>query len=196
MAAVNLKDLLEAFDFVGSAPPTEHQAYISLDTGEILWVSEFVEDEDVPDDVETSDRYIEVPHKNDLDLGRHLALRFAERALPDQYATVERIFQRRGTSSRGEASSVRGEWQFLPISTWASIAVTARFDDRRTLKSQQTGEHGYEGSPLEAIAFELQARFEFGTCGLSIAEHVTRHALQARDAAALVFRANGLEMGV
>lgn len=54
--------------------------------------------------------------------------------------------------------------------------------------------HKAERSPLEAIAFELQAQFEFGTSGLST-EHVTRHALQARDAAALVFRANGLEMG-
>jgi hypothetical protein len=53
---------------------------------------------------------------------------------------------------------------------------------------------GYERSPLEAIAFELQADFEQGTGGLSITEHVTRHALQTRDAAARVFRANGLGM--
>jgi hypothetical protein len=55
---------------------------------------------------------------------------------------------------------------------------------------------GYERSPLEAIAFEFQAQFEQGTRGLSIAEYVTRDALQARDAAALVFRTHGLEMGL
>lgn len=57
-------------------------------------------------------------------------------------------------------------------------------------------QYGYERSPLEAVAFELQAQFEQETSGLSITEHVTRHALQARDAAALLFRANGFEIGV
>ena len=55
----------------------EHQAYISLDTGAIYWVSEsnpMEAEADVPDDLETSDRYIAVPHKNDLDLGTQLAL--------------------------------------------------------------------------------------------------------------------------
>ena len=55
---------------------------------------------------------------------------------------------------------------------------------------------GYERSPLEAIAFNLQAQFEEGTPARSIADYVTRHALQTRDAAALLFRANGIEMGV
>ncbi len=55
---------------------------------------------------------------------------------------------------------------------------------------------GYERSPLEAIAFELQAQFERATTGGSITEHVTRQALQARDAAALVFQANGLDMHI
>jgi hypothetical protein len=35
-------------------------------------------EEDLPDDLETSDRYLAIPHKNDLDLGNNLALRFVE----------------------------------------------------------------------------------------------------------------------
>jgi hypothetical protein len=53
---------------------------------------------------------------------------------------------------------------------------------------------GYERSPLEAMAFELQAQFELGTSGRSITEDVTQQALQARDRAALVYRANGLDV--
>jgi hypothetical protein len=48
------------------------------------------------EDLETSDRYLEIPHKNDLDLGRQLALRFTEERLADQYNRVTEIFHRRG----------------------------------------------------------------------------------------------------
>ena len=79
MAAVKYEDLSAAFDFVSFAAPMEHHAYLSLDTGTIYWISELNPlDEEVPEDVETSDRYIPIPHKNDLDLGIDLALRFKE----------------------------------------------------------------------------------------------------------------------
>lgn len=55
-------------------------------------------------------------------------------------------------------------------------------------------QNGYERSPLEAIAFELQEQFELGAGGRLLTEDVARHALQARDAAALVFRAGGLDI--
>jgi hypothetical protein len=70
MVAVKYEDLREAFDFVGSGAPMEHSAFISLETAAIYWISEMNPlDEEVPDDLETSNRYITVPHKNDLDLG-------------------------------------------------------------------------------------------------------------------------------
>jgi hypothetical protein len=83
MVTVKYDHLWLAFDFVSSGAPTEHCAYVSLDTGRIYWMSELnpIEDEDIPDDLETSDRYLEIPHKNDLDLGKRLALRFAEEQL-------------------------------------------------------------------------------------------------------------------
>lgn len=56
-------------------------------------------------------------------------------------------------------------------------------------------QHGYADSPLEAIAFDLQARFEQGTAMRSVAEDVARHAVEARDAASTVFRGHGLELG-
>ena len=101
MIAVKYDDLSLAFDFVSSAPPMENNAYIAVDTGEIYWRSEInpVED-DVPDDLETSDRYIAIPHKNDLDLGRSLALRFAAEELPDRYEQAKEFFRRKGAYAR------------------------------------------------------------------------------------------------
>lgn len=57
-------------------------------------------DEEVPDDLDTSDRYIAVPHKNELDLGKNLALRFAAQELSESYEEVESIFQRKGAYGR------------------------------------------------------------------------------------------------
>ena len=102
MVTINYDDLLLAFDFVSSGAPMEHRAYVSLDTGKVYWISELnpVEEETIPDDLETSDRYVEIPHKNDLDLGQQLALRFAEERLADQYNRVAEIFHRRGAYRR------------------------------------------------------------------------------------------------
>jgi len=102
MAAIKYEDLSAAFDFVSFAAPMEHHAYVSLDTGAIYWISETspLEEEDVPADLETSDRYVEIPHKNDLDLGSHLALRFAEDELPHRCGNVAEFFRHRGAYAR------------------------------------------------------------------------------------------------
>ena len=101
MVTVKYDDLAAAFDFVSFAAPMEHHAYISLDTGVIYWISELNPlEEEVPDDLETSDRYLAVPHKNDLELGSSLALDFAAAELFDQYARVEGFFQHRGAYAR------------------------------------------------------------------------------------------------
>jgi hypothetical protein len=104
LVTVNRDDIELAFSFVNAGAPMEHSAYVSLDTGHIYWVSVFNSiDEEVPDDLETSDRYLALPHKNELGLGRTLALDFAEGALPDRYQDVEAIFRRKGAYRRFKA---------------------------------------------------------------------------------------------
>jgi hypothetical protein len=102
MVTVKYHDLSMAFAFVSSAAPMENHAYVSLDTGAIYWVSERdpIEEEELPDDLEESDLYIEIPHKNDLDLGNDLALRFVRERLPDQFAEVRNVFRHRGAYAR------------------------------------------------------------------------------------------------
>src|SRR5512134_2398063 len=105
MVTVKYDDLSMAFEFVSFAAPTEHQAYVSLDTGAIFWISEThpIEEDELPDDLESSDRYIAIPHKNELDLGNDLALRFVEERLPDRYVDVEAFFRSRGAYARFKA---------------------------------------------------------------------------------------------
>jgi hypothetical protein len=98
MVRVKHDELTMAFDYVSSAAPIENSAYVSLETGKIVWIGDSVDAfaEDIPDDIETSDRYVAVPHKNDLDLGKALALRFVQQELPAHYERVDGFFHRRG----------------------------------------------------------------------------------------------------
>ena len=75
-ATVDAEELRNAFEFVSSGAPLENSAYICLDTGKIYWQSRVMDldDEELPEDFDTSDRYIAIPHKTTLDLGRRLVL--------------------------------------------------------------------------------------------------------------------------
>lgn len=100
-AIVKFSELVDAFHFVSGGPEYENEAFIDPTTGTVFWVSELIDEEDeVPDDLETSDRYIRVPHKNDLDLGRDLVFSFVEEELPDEYETVRGFFRRKGAYGR------------------------------------------------------------------------------------------------
>jgi hypothetical protein len=100
VVAVAYDEIESAFQFVSAAAPMENSAYISLDTGQIHWISELASvDEEIPDDLEISDRYAAVPHKYDLGLGKSLALDFTAEKMPDFYGPVAAIFRRRGAYS-------------------------------------------------------------------------------------------------
>lgn len=99
--AVKLDHLLDAFEFVSAGQPMEHEAYLCVETGVIHYHSELGDDEEpLPDDIEDSEKYIEIPHKNDLDLGKRLALRFGDEFLSDALDDVYDIFRHRGAYGR------------------------------------------------------------------------------------------------
>lgn len=102
MTTINFSDLEMAFLFVCAGPPQENNAYIDSESGKIFCVSELSEwdEEDVPADVSTSDRYIALPHKYDLDLGQALVMSFVNERFPDDAATVARFFRSRGAYRR------------------------------------------------------------------------------------------------
>jgi hypothetical protein len=98
---VKLDDLLIAFEWVIFSGSLESSAYISKETGSIYLRSDDYELEDeLPEYIDDPSRYISVPHKNDLDLGKWLAIRYVDEALPDYASTVREIFRKKGAYAR------------------------------------------------------------------------------------------------
>ncbi len=113
--SVSFDDLQSAFDWVSSAGRFEDSALISRETGQVFFSSMMNDtEEDLPEDIEDDSLYLSVPHKNELDLGKSLVLRFVERSIPDDLAVVEGYFRRRGAYGRFkdllERRSVLEDW--------------------------------------------------------------------------------------
>ena len=101
VAAVSLRDLVDAVDFVSASESGEFCAYICTTTGTIYYISDDPKlNEDNPADLEESEQYISVPSKRDLDLGRNVVNDFVNRELPDERDTVRDFFHRRGAYRR------------------------------------------------------------------------------------------------
>lgn len=67
----------------------------------MLWHSdEFDDFGPVPEDVDEEDRYVAIPDKHDLGLGKPLALEFARTHLPECFEQVYGIFSHRGAYAR------------------------------------------------------------------------------------------------
>src|ERR1700746_3229075 len=94
--AVSFSDLQLAFEFVSSGGMGENEAYLDRQSGEIYWSSEVGDkDEELPLDID-DEKYISIPGKRELDLGKPLVLDFAREFLADDYDEVRQIFSRRG----------------------------------------------------------------------------------------------------
>ena len=101
MAKFSFSKIEDAFMYVGSAMYGMNSAVICKDSGRILYRSEMEVVDDIGDEEDLNwDQCVEVPHKNDLDLGRDLVFEFVAEKLPDDYERVRHMFRRRGAYSR------------------------------------------------------------------------------------------------
>ena len=96
-------DLELAFEFHNDGDPYDHVAYISRSTGQTYIRSELGGLDELPEDVEENDDYVEIPHKYDLDLGKELVWGFVDRQIPGLKNRVQGIFSRRGAYGRYKA---------------------------------------------------------------------------------------------
>jgi hypothetical protein len=97
---ISFWDLQLAFEFVSSGVMGENEAYLDRQSAKIYWHSEFRDnDEELPDDID-DEKYIAIPDKIELDLGKPLVLDFAREFLTDDYGEVCHIFSRRGAYRR------------------------------------------------------------------------------------------------
>lgn len=94
---VKLSELVDAYEWAGATGPYENAAYVCRASGRIWQVSDFDDaGEEPPDDIGDDSLYLGVPNKNELDLGRRLALRWCAQRLPEHYERVRGFFAARG----------------------------------------------------------------------------------------------------
>jgi hypothetical protein len=99
---VTWHDLSTSFEYVSSGQPYENVAVLNRESGEFLWRSELGGDldDEWPDDVEDDEKYLGIPHKRELDLGKPLVMDFVREFLPDAVDDVHRIFGRQGAYAK------------------------------------------------------------------------------------------------
>ena len=98
MAAVDFGDISEAFETVSFSPQYEKEAYLCRETGRIYYCFSDLDDlsDELPEDIRDDRKYIQIPHKNELELGRKLVLRFVEQEVPGDIDYVYGIFRKAG----------------------------------------------------------------------------------------------------
>ena len=103
MPTISLDQLQNAMEWA-SSDFLDNEAYICRQTGKIYWIAGdpgmIDEEEEIPEDIHNSDRYLPVPDKRDLDLGNQLAFDFAKRYLAQHYDEVRDMFRRQGAYRR------------------------------------------------------------------------------------------------
>jgi hypothetical protein len=98
---VKLSDLEEALMFVGAGSGLDTVAWVCRETGAVFWHSDDIDElEPLPPDIDDAARYVAVPDKHELGLGKPLALEFARTHLPACYEQVCGMFSRRGAYAR------------------------------------------------------------------------------------------------
>ena len=96
---IKFNDIFDAFSFVSMGEMFMNSAILCLETGEVFYISDFGDSDELPDDID-GPQYIEIPHKNELNLGRPLVLEFTAIHMPEDFDQVELFFQRRGAYAK------------------------------------------------------------------------------------------------
>jgi hypothetical protein len=99
---VKFSDLEMAFMFVSMDQIGMHSANVDRETGHIFHTSEIGDSDELPEDIFENDRYLAIPHKNDLDLGKALVLDFTADRLAEELDRGEAIFRKKGAYSRSK----------------------------------------------------------------------------------------------
>jgi hypothetical protein len=108
---VSWRELLDAFECVSfQSGIGDNHGYICRETGKIYWRfadPPLDEDEQLPDDIDDEEKYLPVPDKRELDLGKPLVLAFARDFLPDDFDYIRDMFRRRGAYGQFKALLAR-----------------------------------------------------------------------------------------
>jgi hypothetical protein len=93
-------EIRDAFLFVSSEQCGMHRALLCLDSGEIYYYSETGGIDEIDEEDFECEDFIEIPHKNEINLGRSLVFEFVDLYLPDESHLIEQIFSGPGAYER------------------------------------------------------------------------------------------------
>jgi hypothetical protein len=98
--SIQFSDVLDLFELVNFGSPFGHEAYICKASGKTHFYSEYGDnEEELPDDI-SDEKYLAIPHKNELNLGNKLAFAFIQEYLPTEHEKVRSIFHHKGAYAR------------------------------------------------------------------------------------------------
>lgn len=97
---ISFDDIENALLFVSMDQKFMHNAFLCIETGQIFYASELGDSDELPEDIDDTEKYITIPHKNDLELGKALVFEFTSEYIPEELDRVHAYFRSRGTYSR------------------------------------------------------------------------------------------------
>lgn len=127
MVTKNYSDIEDSYYYVSTHPVGANEAYVSIETGHIYWISDFGDSDELPDDFEESDRYLRLPNRDDLDLGTRLVREFARKQSAFLQEEIASAFSRRGAYQRYKSLLARHDL----LDSWY------RFEAERTREELQ-----------------------------------------------------------
>lgn len=144
MPKIKFEDIENAFEYVSMAPMYTNSAFVNRRTGDIFYYSEYAGIEELPEGIEDvedifeDENFIDIPHKNELDLGKNLAIQFISINLPAEVETAYAFFRKRGAYSKFknllEQRNLLDEWyafetemQTKALKSWCQ-SINLEFD--------------------------------------------------------------------
>jgi hypothetical protein len=109
---VSIGDITGAFEFANTSGSIgEFLAFVCKRTGKIYYRTDFSDDEEMndelPDDIDDEEKYVALPDKRELGLGKPMVLDFAREFLPDDFDDVRYFFSKRGAYPKFKALLAR-----------------------------------------------------------------------------------------
>ena len=98
---IKFSNIEDAFFFISMGEMYMNSAILCIKTGRIFYTSDLGDSDELPEDIDNDpDKYIDIPHKNELNLGKVLVINFTSIHMPDNMEKVQSIFRKKGAYSR------------------------------------------------------------------------------------------------
>ena len=105
------EEIRNAFDFTDFNGGVDHHAVVCRSTGKIYTYSDLSDyeefNDELPDDVEDDEKYVAIPTRKELGIGKPLVMDFAREFLTDDFDEVGYMFSKRGAYQKFRALLTR-----------------------------------------------------------------------------------------